>query len=117
MDLNDLVSVGFSLTGDKVRSSTVVLTEEMKTEKDIRTQIEKLKGKVCEDNSYAVIFSSPCNEQKLKVFFELFPKTPVIGIISCIQIGFDTKSESEPTENQMEFVHQRSIIITVISTA
>ena len=118
MDLKYVLSVGFSLTGDKVRSSTVVVTKEMKTEKDIRTQIEKLKGKVCEDNSYAVIFSSPCYEEKLKVFFELFPKTPVIhGISSWNQIGFDTKSESEPAENQMKLVHEGSIIITVISTA
>lgn len=89
---------GFVISGEKVEAASVILHRGIRREKKVRAALQVLKNsKICEENSFAFMFSCCARGQnhynkpgiETKVFCQMFPKTPIVGVFGNGEIGID----------------------------
>lgn len=89
---------GFVISGEKVEAASVILHRGIRREKKVRASLQVLKNsKICEENSFAFMFSCCARGQnhyrkpgiETKVFCQMFPKTPIVGVFGNGEIGID----------------------------
>lgn len=90
---------GFVISGEKVEAASVILHRGIRSKKKVRAALQVLKNsRICEENSFAFMFAC-CGrgerhykghqEIETKVFCQMFPKTPIVGVFGNGEIGID----------------------------
>lgn len=94
-----MATSGFVIAGENVEAASVIIHRKIRSEKKVRAELQKLKdSKICEENSFAFMFAccgrgyhhfrgNPGVESR--VFSQMFPKTPLVGVFGNGEIGIN----------------------------